>query len=570
MLLRSFTSDYSLKKRLIFFMVSIIFVPLFLLNTFFTFMYVRFYNGKIDDSIRSFQRESLSNLNYKLELYQAMLDRTTYNKDISAAIAAIDPQRLMTVYNASVVVDAQMENITFGNAMEEVHNFFIVPYDREIRAVGRYMSSMKYVENEDWVGKMSRYSKYCFIENRIGNELLSIAQVMYATDGSTGELYPVAVAKMEINLDGLLANSIRDMSAGVGIELTKDEKICYVYGNASSHSNVRTFRTENGFLDDSFKISYIFDKTPQVKSAAAMAAAFFAAGILILIILTAITVKFSDGISRRAAVILEKISRIEDGDFDVEKSLAGNDEFAGIDGRIVKMAKRLERTINENYINEAEKKRAQLLALRMQINPHFMFNTLETISALAKRAGAEEIGLISRKMAQILRYNIGVDCDTVNISEEFNHIRSYLDIQKIRYNDRFEVFYDISPKAEKCTVPKFILQPVVENIIRHAVTSEEEKYFISLSAKTEDGTLIITVNDDGDGMSEEQLGQVRDKLYSRTPGGGRGIGLRNVHLRLRITYGEEYGVFISSRERIGTSVVLKMPMIAGDGEEDGK
>ena len=214
-------------------------------------MYVRFYNGKIDDSIRSFQRESLSNLNYKLELYQAMLDRTTYNKDISAAIAAIDPQRLMTVYNASVVVDAQMENITFGNAMEEVHNFFIVPYDREIRAVGRYMSSMKYVENEDWVGKMSRYSKYCFIENRIGNELLSIAQVMYATDGSTGELYPVAVAKMEINLDGLLANSIRDMSAGVGIELTKDEKICYVYGNASSHSNVCTFRTENGCLDDS-------------------------------------------------------------------------------------------------------------------------------------------------------------------------------------------------------------------------------------------------------------------------------------------------------------------------------
>lgn len=129
-------------------MISIIFVPVFLFNTLFASLYVRFYNSKIDDGYRSFQTESYSNLNYKLELYQAILDRTVYNSSIAEAIVSINPGRMISAYEASVIIDSEIENITFGSAMEEVHNFSIFPCDTNVKAIGKYMSSMRNVEHE--------------------------------------------------------------------------------------------------------------------------------------------------------------------------------------------------------------------------------------------------------------------------------------------------------------------------------------------------------------------------------------------------------------------------------------
>lgn len=555
-----FFSDYGFKKKLIFFMISIIFVPVFLFNTLFASLYVRFYNSKIDDGYRSFHTESYSNLIYKLELYQAILDRTVYNSSIAEAIADINPNRMITAYEASVIVDSEIENITFGSAMEEVHNFSIFPCDTNVKAIGKYMSSICNVEHEQWLAEMGSRSKYIFIENRLGRDLLSLAQVIYHTDSDTKQINPVAVAKMEINLDSIMSNSIKESDSRIGIEIIKDDTLCYEYGNISApKKEKRLLYIENSLLDENFRIRYIFDRTDQNVITNLIILGFFAGGFIMLVALSVIIIRFSDSINRRVGVILNKIHRIDQGDFDVAASLQGGDEFAAIDRNVAKMAKEINRAINENYVIEAERKRAELRALQMQINPHFMFNTLETINSFAKQAGCAEIGYISRKMAEILRYNIDCTSEYVGIQEEIEHIKSYLDIQRIRYSNKFEVFYDISEEAARCRVLKFILQPVVENVIKHAVQEGEGRYFISVVADVADSVLSINISDDGNGISEKRLEQIRQNLSGKVTDGEKSIGLRNVHMRLRITYGDDYGVTVTSKEFVGTSVVLKFP-----------
>lgn len=555
-----FMSDYGLKKKMIIFMICIVFVPIFLFNSVLAYVYMSFYNGKVDEGYKSFQKESYSNLNYKLDLYQTMIDRTVYSKDVTRAIENIVADRLISVYEASVIVDSEIDNITFGNSMEEVYDFSVYLCDRNTKAVGKYMSSIRNVENESWRSDMEKKWKYIFVENRFGHDFLSIAQNIYPSDEYSGNNEPIAIVKMDINLDVLFSNTIKETDKSIGIKILTDDVVCYEYGNVATQTDVKKlFCIEENLLVDNLKIRYVFDKTEQRGMVYLMMLGFVGVGLAILAVLTMIIIRFSNNISERVGVVLAKIRRIEQEDFDVNVTLKGNDEFADIDRKICKMSKEIERAINEKYIIEAEHKSAELRALQMQINPHFMFNTLETINSFSKRDGCEEIGFISRKMGEVLRYNIDCTNEYVEIHEEFEHIKSYLDIQRIRYSNKFEVFYDISESATGCMVPKFILQPIVENTIKHAIQEGEDTYFISIVADVQDGVLTINISDDGIGISEERLTIIRQNLLRKQSDGKSSIGLKNVHLRLKIKYGDEFGVSITSKKNVGTSVVLRLP-----------
>ena len=569
MIFNKFVTHHKIKKQLIIFMVSIIFIPVFVFNILFVYLYVGFYNEKINDGYKSFQKESYTNLDYKLKLYQSMLERTVYNKSVIQAITRIEMDRLMSAYEESVIVDSEVENITFGNAMEEVYNFSIFPYDRDIKVIGKYLSSINNVINEPWVSEMGTKSKYIFIESKGRNNLLSIAQVMYYTDEVTNQTSPIAVAKIEIDLDRMLKNTVNKQNDNIGVEILRDGEICYEYGSLHSYSKEKPLLfIDNNLISEQLQIRYIFDKSSQKRMFMLITGGFFTFAIVLLLILSWFIIRFSDCIDKRVVAIFNKILKIENGDFDVDATLEGNDEFAEIDGKIQVMAKKLEKTINENYIIEAERKRAENLALQMQINPHFMFNTLEMINSMAKQADCAEIGLISQKMGEILRYNINSNNEYVTLRQEIKQIESYLYIQKIRYSDKFDVFYDVPERLMNCKVLKFILQPIVENTIKYAIQPNEGNYFISITAEETDGILTISVQDDGTGISEERLDEVKRNIADKTFGSGSSIGLKNVHSRIRIIYGDEYGLSISSIENVGTNVKLRFPTEFSDKREE--
>ncbi|HIU48862.1 MAG TPA: sensor histidine kinase [Candidatus Avimonoglobus intestinipullorum] len=557
--IKEFLDNCRLKKRLVIFMVALIFVPIFVLNILFSLMYVRFYNNKIMEGYDFIQRESYANLNYKLNLYQAMIDRTAYNRNISGALEAVQDGSMLSAYNASVVIDAEIENITLGNSMEEVYQFLIYPLNPNMRVMGRYMSSFDHIAEEEWVQDASNKAKYIFFENKMGNNLLSIAQVLYYTDEISGETEPLALVKMEIKLDSILKNSISDTERNFGMEILQDGQICYTYKPITA-AGENLYMTEKTLMGEGLQIRYIFDKTPQIRAAAMMILGFLFLGAVLLSVLTGLIFHFSNGINARMKEIFRKLKKLEVGDFALGPALNGKDEFAQIDRGLESMAAKLQKSINEQYIMETERKKAELLALQMQINPHFMFNTLETINSIAKQEHCPDISFISQKMGEILRYNISSSGEYVRLRQEIEHIGSYLSIQKIRYGDRFDVFYDIPPELENCMVLKFILQPVVENTIKYAVQKGAGNYMIAITAEADGEMVTISVQDDGAGMTEARLREVQENLENGSFSQDTSIGLKNVHSRIRIAYGPEYGVSVFSREHVGTRVLIRFPL----------
>ncbi|WMT43134.1 sensor histidine kinase [Paenibacillus sp. D2_2] len=264
---------------------------------------------------------------------------------------------------------------------------------------------------------------------------------------------------------------------------------------------------------------------------------------------------------------LDKLKHRIDLDGYVEITVVAN-EFNKMMNQIDTLTKELLDTNTALLGSELEKKQAELSYLRSQINPHFLYNTLEMIKGMAAVQGAQEIRASASALASIFRYSIKGD-SLVPLRTELSIIESYLHIQKLRFGSRFQVAMDIEEAALECPVPKMILQPIVENAIFHGLEMKEEPGLLRIRAmRNTDSDLIITVEDDGVGMEPERLEWLRSTLQESpkellSPKGGGSIGFTNVNARIKLMYGPAYGLDIQSVAGQGTWVQLTLSSKGG-------
>jgi two-component system sensor histidine kinase YesM len=201
-------------------------------------------------------------------------------------------------------------------------------------------------------------------------------------------------------------------------------------------------------------------------------------------------------------------------------------------------------------------------ALRAQINPHFLFNTLNTVRWMALIRKADNIVDTINALSRILDYSMGLARELASLGEELEMIQNYAHIQNYRYGEDLEVTVAIDQGAEKLGLIKFILQPMVENSYLHAFKKIQRKKILHIAGRQSNGKLLLFVEDNGSGIKAEKLHKLRENLKEENNGEEReGIGLVNVHRRIRASYGEGYGISISSREGEGTIVEYSLPII---------
>lgn len=232
----------------------------------------------------------------------------------------------------------------------------------------------------------------------------------------------------------------------------------------------------------------------------------------------------------------------------------------------------LEGLIEQNIQKEATEvydKHAQLIALQSQINPHFLYNTLDSIRGQAIINGEKNIAVMLEALANFFRYSISGKENRVTFREEMINMENYIKIQNYRFQGRFTVEVDESARdrdIQDCIVPKLMLQPIVENAILHGLEQKKEGKVLIMADVTED-VLLITVSDDGVGMSEEKLRQLNRALeqgyLNKKSKSTHGIALPNVHSRIRTFFGEEYGITVYSTEGKGTDVEILLPRRTG-------
>lgn len=227
------------------------------------------------------------------------------------------------------------------------------------------------------------------------------------------------------------------------------------------------------------------------------------------------------------------------------------------------------RRINRENELLAIKSKAELRMLQQQINPHLLYNTLEFISYNANREGKSAAGDMAMALADFFRYTTSLSEDTVFLSDEIKHVKNYIEIHKLRYGERFTAEYDIEAEAENCRVMKFIIQPFAENVFKYGIANKIRDALIKISAAVKDGSLIITIYDNGIGMRTLKLEALVDNLEKykddipediRNNQEG-GIGMLNVYRRLRMYYGKEATINVQSEFMRGMTVTIRIPAI---------
>ena len=226
--------------------------------------------------------------------------------------------------------------------------------------------------------------------------------------------------------------------------------------------------------------------------------------------------------------------------------------------------------LEKAYATDILNKQAELDALQSQINPHFLYNTLDSIRGQALSEGAEDIADMTEALSTFFRYSISNRNHIVTLEEELENIQNYFVIQQFRFNNRFRLSIPPIPPAllEGCRLPKLTLQPILENTILHGMEEKLGPGAITIRVTATDSRTLLTISDDGAGMSEETLLRLQEKLRGDGPvslqrARGSGIALPNVNRRIKLLFGEEYGLRVMSTPGLGTDVEISLPRSGG-------
>ncbi len=286
-----------------------------------------------------------------------------------------------------------------------------------------------------------------------------------------------------------------------------------------------------------------------------------------------VSVLMSRSLTEPISELRGQMKKVEAGSFDIAVSVKSRDEIGELSQSFNNMLLRINELIKSVYQTEIYRKEATISALQAQINPHFLYNTLQIIDIMAEEKGADEICYACQALSKIFRYSISKGKDLVSVREEIEHVRNYVYIQKLRLGDKLlEVEYNIPEEVMDLEILKLVIQPLVENSVVHGIEATSKKSLIRISAAVDIGDLIITIEDTGVGMDEEELRKVQQSLYDTShensvKSSTGGIALQNVHSRIKLYYSEKYGMSIHSKKNRGTKVTLVFPVKKHKTEE---
>ena len=281
----------------------------------------------------------------------------------------------------------------------------------------------------------------------------------------------------------------------------------------------------------------------------------FIIGICLLcgIVFTFAGIFISRYFSIRMTKIVSVLNAFREGDLHKRMTYKGKDEFSQIAVALNEMGQNIGDLIQEVYMTQIQKKEAELESLQAQINPHFLYNTLSSISRLAKFGETDKLHRMVMDLAKFYRLALNDGQMIISVHKELEQAKAYIDIQKIKYGDRMEVMFDIDPDILSYRTVKLVLQPFIENVLEHAWCGD--RIHIRVVGKKERNEIVFRIIDDGVGTTAERIRQIfdiRDHVNA-------GYGIRNVDQRIKLHYGAQYGISIFSRLGVGTSVTIRIP-----------
>jgi len=295
-------------------------------------------------------------------------------------------------------------------------------------------------------------------------------------------------------------------------------------------------------------------------------------GVLCLAVGGGLALVSSYKLMRPLVLLRKKMNLVRHGKLRQTVQVASRDELGHLSQEFNLMTEEINRLVNEVYLLSIKEKEAQLSALQSQINPHFIYNTLESINMMAIQAHDYAVSDTVHALGRLLRYTVDKYDRLVPLSEELDFIQAYMMIQKVRFGSRLQLILEVDGEVDQVKVPKLLLQPLVENAIEHGFNNMAEEGRIWVSAVRFENDLLLTVRDNGRGLTEEEIARLRHALQTPVPQEIReqrkGLALRNIQERLALIYGARYAIDIDGTPGRGASFTITIPIQGAEQDEN--
>lgn len=309
----------------------------------------------------------------------------------------------------------------------------------------------------------------------------------------------------------------------------------------------------------SFVQEIITDNLREIAQLLALAAIAIVAATL------AVSFLFSRVLSRPIHDLISAMAQFEkNADNFVYEPVSGVREVQNLSSSFAHMVRKIQQLMATVRAEEVNLRKTELRALQAQINPHFLYNTLDSISWMCEQGKNQEAVVMVNALAQLFRISISKGHELIPIRSEVQHAQSYLQIQSVRYKEQFSYHFDVEEDCTEYLCNKITLQPIIENAIYHGVNGLVDEGHIEIRVRAEGEDVLFTVEDNGVGMEPEQI----EEIFRRKPDGKSGIGIKNVNDRLKIWFGDAYGITIESVPDEGTKVTVRMPKVREEVEHE--
>lgn len=582
-------SSMTFKKRLMFSYVLVVIVPITIVGFFFVNATRNVILEQAIDEAKNDMESIKRNVLENLRVFVDVSDKIYLDRDVESIATRqfASPFEIRTAYMGFALFD------DFMHLHDEIESIRFYAYNETLMENMQFMQVTESVKELEWftraISKRGAIS-WQYANNELMSEnflnlsrqvrtLYGIPIGVLVMDVSKNFLYnefrfyPYSLKLVDEEGNIIAANDIKLFDANIyakgfdiGILRSSNGTYNTKYEGKRSLIIVRNFnfpRSNEVFrLFSIIPIDYVFEEVNNQTF------------VTVLIILGSLMVAFtllnifSHQLSKRISLLSSEIHKVANDESDMNITVTGLDEIALV-ARDINMLIQSKKMLTYNA-HQAEIQKNELLLsqkeirfkmLASQINPHFLFNTLETIRMKAHCCGQAEIAEKVKILGKIMRYNLEVSKDMVTIGQEIELVRNYLEIQRFRYGQKLNYKLDIDSNINQKRILPLIVQPIVENAVIHGLENKAEEGLITVVAREEGDMIKITIDDDGVGMNEDKVYHLSMALNDEMI--NRNIGLKNVHQRIKIFYGDKYGLTIKSYLNMGTKVEIALPNIGG-------
>lgn len=457
-----------------------------------------------------------------------------------------------------------------------IHSIHLLDVNGTEYRAGGFSSPIIYNQKEKWIEIAEENNgANQWVTETASNKIFAIRKIRAHKNLSLDNL---GTLLMQVNLDRIVEDSISEENKqtnnmmissdtnrffykGSSIEL---EKIPYSPKTEVGYQ-IRTIKGKKYFITHSTSshVSWVYWNIVSFDSiiSKVKTTKYVMVGIFLLLngLVLLMAIVFSGKLTKPIEQLVLAMKNVQKGNLSITNVLKpadSKDEVGILTNHFILMINRINRLIKENYETQLLIKDTEFKALQAQINPHFLYNTLETINWQAKINGQKDISSMVESLGYLMRNAMKMKNDVVPLEEEIFIVSHYIRIQKYRFGDRLVFREEISPNTKNCYIPKFMIQPLVENAVHYALERLIETCEINVQAFLKENILHIIVEDNGPGMEETLIEQV---LKQEGKAKGNGIGLSNIDARIKLLYGDAFGLTIKSKAGMGTKVCLSIP-----------